>query len=144
MPLTFTLVVFQEFRYVARVLACQQKVPAPSKVNGAVMVEVTGLQAPLPGVGVIVRVAVGPVVDVRVGVLVMPTVGVRVGVLVMPMVGVRVGVLVIPAVGVRVGVAVGPTAPEVPTNVVTLLAARDIPVRETSESCARLRVESVT
>ncbi len=80
-------------------LACQQKVPTPSWVNGAVMVAVTGLHvAPLE---------VGTGVNVRVGVLVntMPVgVRVRVG----PGVGVRVGVNVpVVPVGVRVTVRVG-------------------------------------
>lgn len=105
-------------------LACQQNMPAPSKVKPVVMVDVTGLHAPTTGVrdAPIVGVRVGvnvatPGVNVRVGVLVTaPGVDVRVGVLVAagvlvrvdvnPVVGVRVGVLVIPKVGVRVGVAV--------------------------------------
>ncbi len=82
------------------------------------MVDETGLQAPAPVVGVIVRVgvlvvttgvfvrvAVGPVVDVRVGVLLMAGVSVRVGVLVT--VDVRVGVLLTAGVRLRVGEAVG-------------------------------------
>ncbi len=61
-----------------RLLDCQQNVPAPSKVKGAVIVDVTGLQAPAP--------------DVAVGVWEAATVGVRVGVLVIdPGVWVRVG-----------------------------------------------------
>ncbi len=69
--LIVTLTVFQELMYVPRLLDCQQNAPAPSKVKGAVMVDVTGLQAPPVGwVGE--AVAVGPVVgvDVRVGVVV--------------------------------------------------------------------------
>ena len=103
-PFSETLLVFQELIYVPSALACQQKTPAPSNVNGTVMVEVTGVHAP-PAVGVMVGV------NVRVGVLVISTgvgvlvrVCVRVGVLVKP-VGVRVGVLVI-TVDVRVGVKV--------------------------------------
>src|SRR5512134_2642702 len=89
---------FQEFTKDPRLLVCQQNVPAPSKANGAAMVEVTGLQAPGPEVGV--------GVGVRVGVLVGPgwvlvTVGVRVGVFVGPG-------WVLVTVGVRVGVFVGP------------------------------------
>ena len=82
MPLTDTLVVFQELMKLPRLAACQQKVPAPSKVKGIVMVEVTGLQPPEgevavgvedgPGGGVFVWVAVGPGVNVLVGVLVGP------------------------------------------------------------------------
>ena len=106
-PLTETLVVFHELMKLPRLAACQQKVPAPSNVNGIVMVDVTGLQAP-PAVGV--AVVVGPVVGVlvRVGVLVIASgVNVRVGVLVMPGVFVRVGVFVIAGgVNVRVGVLV--------------------------------------
>ena len=64
MPLTDTLVVFQELIKLPRLLACQQNVPAPSNVKGTVMVEVTGLQAPPVG-------WVGVMVGVRVGVLVM-------------------------------------------------------------------------
>ena len=128
-PLIETLVVFQELRYVPRLLDCQQNVPAPSKVNGAVMVDVTGLQAPTPAVGETVgdNVRVGVMaggVNVRVGVLVMPGVNVRVGVLVgvleiagvLVMVGVRLGVsvmagvLVCEAVEVRLGVFVITTA----------------------------------
>ena len=114
-PLSETLVVFHELIKPPRLLACQQNVPAPSKVNGIVMMDVTGLQAP-PAVGV--TVAVGPLVGVkvRVGVLVMTGgivgVKVRVGVLVItgvPGVFVRVGVIVIvmSRVGVRVAVLVG-------------------------------------
>ena len=105
-PLTETLVVFQELTKPPRLLACQQKVPAPSNVNGIVMVEVTGLQAP-PVVGD--GVSVGPVVGVkvRVGVLVitggMVGVKVRVGVLVGPVVLVGIGVKLGPAVGVVSG-----------------------------------------
>ena len=57
---------------------CQQNVPAPSCVNGAVIVAVTGLHTPVPIVGVIVGVLVRPVVGVRVGVFVMTGVFVRV------------------------------------------------------------------
>src|SRR6185436_14702347 len=96
-PLTVTLAVFQELMLLPRLLERQQKVPAPSKVNGAVIVAATGLQVTPPGVGVRVGVLVG---EPGVGVLV------RVGVLVgEPGVGVlvRVGVLV----GVKVGPVVG-------------------------------------
>ncbi len=86
-PLIVTLVVFHELRNVPRLLDCQQKVPAPSKVKGAVMVEVTGLHGTAPLVGVMVEVAV------RVPVGVAP-------------VGVRVEVSVGPA-GVQVGPCVG-------------------------------------
>src|SRR5512140_1733168 len=62
---------FQELMYEPRLLDCQQKVPAPSLVKGAVIVPVIGLQVepPPPGVGVRVNVGVGPVpgVEVRVG-----------------------------------------------------------------------------
>ena len=51
---------------------CQQKLPAPSCVNGAVMVDETGLHPPVPIVGV------GEMVTVRVGVAEMPMVGVGV------------------------------------------------------------------
>jgi hypothetical protein len=95
-PLTDTLVVFHELINPPRLLACQQKVPAPSKVKGIVIVDVTGLQAP-PTVGV--TVVVGPVVGVKVRVGVLVITGGVVGV------KVRVGVLVIPEVGVRVGEA---------------------------------------
>jgi len=73
---------------VGMLLVCQQKVPTPSLLKGAVMVAVTGLHVPAPPVGVTVgvRVAVtGRGVFVRVGVLV----GVNVG---PPGVIVRVGV----------------------------------------------------
>jgi hypothetical protein len=123
-PLTETLVVFQELMKPPRLAACQQNWPAPSKVNGIVMVEVTGVQAPPVGwVGV--KVADGPAVGVGVRVAVfggIPMVGVLVtvcettgviGVLVRvelgPAVEVRVRVELGPAVGVRVreGVGVG-------------------------------------
>jgi len=108
-PLTVTLVVFHELIYVARVLACQQRMPAPSKVNGAVIVDVTGLHVPTPDVavtvGVRVRVLVGPGVGVRVGVLEIPTVGVLVRV------AVRVTVALIAGVRVRVGVRDGVIVP---------------------------------
>ena len=126
-PLSVTLVVFQELTYAPSALACQQKVPAPSKLNGAVMVDV-GVQMPVP------VVAVGPTVGVRVkvggtGVLVLvavgpPAVGVRVGVKLGPVVAVlvrvtvRVGVFVATTgvIGVLVfvatpGVFVGPVPP---------------------------------
>ena len=105
-PLSVMLVVFHELTKVPRLLDCQQKVPAPSKVKGAVMVDVTGLQVPPPEVGVAVG---GTEVKVRVGVRVIAGgVKVRVGVLVGPLkVAVRVGVLVGPLkVAVRVGVDV--------------------------------------
>ena len=125
-PFTVRLVKFQELMYEPRLLDCQQKVPTPSWVKGAVIVAVTGLHVePLVGVAV---TASG--VRVRVGVFVIPAVGVRVGVLVIPAVGVRVGVVVIaggvvgvavrvgvfegPAVGVLVTVAVGPLVGSLP------------------------------
>ena len=37
---------FHELVYEPRLLACQQNAPAPSNVNGGVLVDVTGLQAP--------------------------------------------------------------------------------------------------
>src|SRR4051812_37370434 len=78
-PLTDTLVVFHELIKPPRLLACQQNVPAPSKVNGIVTVDVTGLHV-LPLTGVDVRVAVGPAVGVRVRVAVGPaSVGVSEG-----------------------------------------------------------------
>src|ERR1044071_7121457 len=80
----------QEFTNEPRLLVCQQKVPAPSKVNGAAIVAVTGLQVPPPGVGVRVGVLVG-----------VPGAGVRVGVAEGPVVGVLV------RVGVRVAVGCG-------------------------------------
>src|SRR5215216_2048021 len=87
-PLTVRLATFQELMLLPRLLDRQQKVPAPSKVKGAAMVEVTGLQAPTLGVGVRVgvRVAVGegPAVGVRVRVGEGPVVAVRVGVAVLP------------------------------------------------------------
>src|SRR6185295_19278738 len=98
-PLLVRLARFQELMLLPRLLDRLQKVPAPSKVKGAVIVAVTGLQVvPAPGVGV----RVGPIgVGVRVGVRVGPVaVGVRVAV----RVGVRVGPV---AVEVRVGVLVG-------------------------------------
>ena len=111
MPLTDTLVVFHELMYVASVLACQQRVPTPSKVKGAVMVDVTGLHvAPVPDVGLGEAPTVWVGVKVRVGVLLATTTGVavRVDVFVAPTtaVDVRVGVIVAPGVDVRVGVAV--------------------------------------
>src|SRR5882757_9664512 len=89
-PLMVTLVVFHELIYVPRLVDCQQKLPAPSKVKGAVMVDVTGEQAPTLGVIVIVGEAM------RVAVMADVTV----------MVGVRVGVLLTAGVRVRVKVAV--------------------------------------
>src|SRR5512134_3846593 len=95
---------FQEFTKDPRLLVCQQNVPAPSKANGAAMVEVTGLQAPGPEVGV--GVLVGPV-----GVFVTVGVGVAVGPIgVLVRVGVSVGVLVGP-IEVFVGVGVLVTSP---------------------------------
>src|SRR6185436_2049809 len=94
-PLIDRLARFQELMLLPRLLERQQKVPAPSKVKGAVIVAVTGLHVPTcPGVGVRVAVGEGPV-----GVLV--GVGVRVAVGEGP-----VGVLV--RVGVRVAVGEGP------------------------------------
>src|SRR4029078_9354703 len=78
-PLTVTLAVFQELMLLPRLLERQQRVPAPSKVKGAVIVAVTGLHV-VPPPGVAVRVAVGPVVAVRVDVGEGPVVAVRVGV----------------------------------------------------------------
>src|SRR3972149_2079773 len=73
---------FQELMNVPRLLVCQQKVPEPSRVKGAVIVALTGLQVdpppPPPDVGV--RVGLGPTVGVRVRVGVEVRVGVRVGV----------------------------------------------------------------
>src|SRR5262245_18107045 len=110
MPLTETLFVFRELMKLPRLLACQQKTPAPSKVNGIVIVEVTGVQAPpVVAVGVADGPAVG--VKVRVGVDVIgPGVGVRVAVSVGPLgVSVRVAVAVTPkGVLVRVGVLAPP------------------------------------
>ena len=86
-PLIVTLVVFHELMDVPRLVDCQQNTPAPSKMNGAVMVDVTGLHTPVPCVGV----SEGVTVRVRVGVGLMGVkVGVRVGVSVGP-VGVQVG-----------------------------------------------------
>src|SRR4029434_11013400 len=85
-PLTVRLSRFQELILLPRLLERQQSVPAPSKVKGAVIVAVSGLQVvPPPGVGV----RVGPIgVEVRVGVRVRPVaVGVRVGVRVAVLVG---------------------------------------------------------
>ena len=86
------------------VLACQQKVPTPSKTKPVVMVALTGLQAPAPDVGVMV--AVGVMVRVGVEVIGNPGVNVLVGVDVRVGVMVRVGVKVGP-VGVQVGAWVG-------------------------------------
>src|SRR6185295_11864305 len=61
---------FQEFTKAPRLLVCQQNVPAPSKVNGAVIVAVTGLHVEPLEVGVRVGVAEGPVVGVAVRVAV--------------------------------------------------------------------------
>src|SRR4051812_5726009 len=98
-----TLVVFQELMKVPRLADCQQKLPAPSKVKGAVMVAVTGLQAPAPLVGMTVGVFVR--VAVRLAVKVGPTsVIVPVGLGELVRVGVRVG----EAPNVFVGVNVGP------------------------------------
>jgi len=47
-PLMVRRARFQELTKDPRLLVCQQKVPAPSKLKGAAMVEVTGLQAPPP------------------------------------------------------------------------------------------------
>ncbi len=104
------------------VLVCQQKMPAPSKVNGTVMVDVTGVQPPVVvGTTVGVRVRVGEAPMVWVGVLVIAGVNVRVGVLVRVAVwvgeaptiwvGVTVTVDVLVRVGVGVGVLVGPLTP---------------------------------
>ena len=143
--------VFHELTKEARLLACQQKVPAPSKVNGVVMVEVTGLQVPTAGVnvrvgetprvgvfvriGVFVRVAVGPLVGVRlcVAVLVNPAVAVRVKEAVAPGVKVRVGVLVAatgeaPSVGVGVKVRLGVDVDVEPQFVSAILATPDAAV----------------
>ena len=127
------LVRFHELTYDPRLLDCQQKLPAPSKVNGAVIVEVTGLHAPAPEVGVIVgvtgsgvRVSVfviaGVTVRVREAPLVgeAPPVGVRVSVRVgdAPLVGVRVGVTLM--IGVRVKVRVDVAVSDVPPPATTL------------------------
>src|SRR6185436_7499174 len=98
-PLTVRLATFQELMLLPRLLERQHKVPAPSKVKGAAMVDVTGLQAPTPAVGVRVGVAVA---TMPVGVRVRVAVGA-----VLVRVGVRVGVLEGPGVAVRVGVRVG-------------------------------------
>ena len=92
-------------------LACQQNVPAPSKVKGAVMMDVTGEQTDVGGVEVRVGVSVEESVGDApiVGVLEAPTVAEAPTVLV----GVRVAVPVIVRVGeidgvsVRVWVSVG-------------------------------------
>ena len=78
-PLMVNFVRFQELMYVPRLLDFQHRLPVPSKVKGAVMVEFTGLQVLPP----LVVVAVGGT-----GVLVDPT-GVCVG-------GTKVGVFVAP------------------------------------------------
>src|SRR5262245_49350539 len=113
-PLMVRLAMFQLLMNEPMLLARQQNVPAPSKVKGAAIVEVIGLQVPVPGVGVRVGVRVGvgegPLVGVgvRVGVRVTVGVAVRVGVRVAVGVFVRVGVTVgVPGVLVRVGVKVG-------------------------------------
>src|ERR1051325_3568803 len=96
-PLTVRLARFQELMLLPRLLERQQSVPAPSKVKGAAIVELTGLHVTPPAVGVRVAVATMPVgVRVRVAVAVggvLERVGVRVGVLLGPWVrvGVRVG-----------------------------------------------------
>lgn len=92
-----TLAVFHELIYAPRLVDCQQNVPVPSNVNGAVMLEDTGLHGtPVIGVGVRVGVFVTAGVLVRVGIRVMVGVG---------PVAVRVGVRVM--VGESVTVAVG-------------------------------------
>ena len=98
MPLSEILVVFHELIKLPRLLACQQKVPAPSKVKGAEIVDVTGLQVePVPGVFVRVgeMMGVGDLVTVN-------GVGVRVGVFPEPGVAVRVCVAVRATVAVAV------------------------------------------
>src|ERR1041384_1153638 len=79
-PLTVRFCRFQELMLLPRLLERQQKVPAPSKVKGAVMVAVTGLHVTPPGVGVRVAVTTGVLVrvGVSVGVLVARVVGVGV------------------------------------------------------------------
>ena len=128
------LVRFHELMDVPRLPDCQQKLPAPSCVNGAVIVALTGLQVEpatdvttdvgvfvlvgeAPGVGVLVLVAVTtvPGVEVRVGEA--PTIWVGEAVFVAvaesPGVAVREGVVVIGnVVTVRVRVAVGAVPPE--------------------------------
>ena len=101
-PLSVTLTVFHELIYVPRLLDCQQNVPEPSKVKGAVIVDVIGLHVPTLPVGVMdgVRVRVG-VAGSGVTLRVVVIDGVTVTV---PLVGVKV------RVAVRVGVKVGPTA----------------------------------
>ena len=123
-PLTETLVVFQEFIYVPNALDCQQNVPEPSKVNGAIIVDVTGLQAPPPVVGVAVngtavRVGEAPTVGVLLADGVFVRVAVRVGVLLTA--GVFVRVAEAPTVGVRVG--------EAPTVCVGVLVIAEVKVR---------------
>ncbi len=110
-PFTVRLAMFQELMKLPRLLARQQKVPAPSRVKGVAISAVTGLQVPLPDVGV----GVGVFVFVAVGVLVLVDVGVNVGVEpvavavgVFVFVGVVVGVPVRVGVVVTVGVLVGP------------------------------------
>jgi len=121
-PFTETLTVFHELIKPPRLLACQQKVPAPSKVKGIVMVDVTGLHAPTPVVGVLVMMGGVVGVNVRLGVSEGPVVGVLVRVGVNPGVGVkvRVGVAVIvPGVKVRVG--------EAPTVLVGVFVITGVP-----------------
>jgi hypothetical protein len=118
-PFKVTLVVFHELMYVPRELDCQQRVPAPSKVNGAVIVEDTGLQAePLPEVGEAATVWVGVAVTTT-------GVGVRDGVLVGPVetVGVLVRVGEAPSVGVLLGVCVAVAPPLVGMGVRLLVEA---------------------
>src|SRR5690242_5830900 len=75
-PLTVRLARFQELIWPPRLLDRQQKVPAPSKVNGAVIVAVTGLHVTLvPVVGVRVAVTIGVLVRVGVTIGVLVRVG---------------------------------------------------------------------
>ena len=118
-----TLVVFHELTKEARLLACQQKVPAPSKANGVVIVDVGVQVVPTVAVGEAPSVGVG--VNVRVGVPEMPEVGVRVKVLVMvaEMTGVNVLVSVLVIVGVLVGVIV-PVGELVMSGVLVMVGVR--------------------
>ena len=71
-PLTFRFARFHELIYVPRLLDCQQKVPTPSWVKGAVILAVTGLHTkPVATVGEAggVPVSVIVLVGVTVGVL---------------------------------------------------------------------------
>ena len=126
-----------------------ESVPAPNPAQPVVPFSRSALVRKFPdGGGVLVLVGVTggvlvgpPGVTVTLGVLV--RVAVAGGVLVL--VGVTGGVLVgSPGVTVTLSVLVEPPTVPVPTNVVTLLAARLTPARGTLANCARLRVLSVT